>query len=58
MFFLGLGSAVLHFLEREFVLLAWIGMWGDQAAWAIRIALAVVGGGLWWMGKSREARSS
>lgn len=40
---LGAGSAVLHFMEREFRLLAWIDTWGDTAAWGIRGGLIVVG---------------
>ena len=54
MFFFGVGSVVLSFLQREFMLLAWISMWGEQMAWVIRVALIVVGGGLWLMGKKAE----
>lgn len=41
--FLGAGSMVLHFMEREFRLLAWIDNWGETAAWGIRGGLIVVG---------------
>jgi hypothetical protein len=54
-FFFGVGSTVLYFLNMEFVLLAWIDLWGAQVGWAIRIALAVVGGAMWLMGKEPEA---
>jgi hypothetical protein len=54
MFFFGVGSIVLTLLQREFLVLSWIGMWGEQVAWVIRAALIVVGGGLWLMGKKAE----
>lgn len=41
--FLGAGSMVLHFMEREFRLLAWIDTWGETAAWGIRGGLILVG---------------
>lgn len=43
---MGVGSAVLHFMDMEFKLLMWIGNWGDTVAWVIRGALAVAGGAL------------
>lgn len=54
MFFFGIGSIILYFLNMEFILLMWIETWGEQVAWGIRIALAVVGGGLWLAGKNAE----
>lgn len=39
----GAGSAILHFLNREFVVLMWVENWGEAAGWAIRVALVVVG---------------
>ncbi len=54
LFFFGLGSMVLHFMQREFVLLSWISNWGDTAAWVIRGAMVVVGGALWLMGNKSE----
>lgn len=50
MFFFGVGSIVLHFMERNFTVLSWIDNWGPNVAWAIRIGFAVVGGGLWLAG--------
>lgn len=50
MFFFGIGSIILYFLKMEFVILAWIDIWGPTIGWAIRIGLAVVGGALWLLG--------
>jgi hypothetical protein len=55
MFFFGVGSAVLYFLNMELILLAWIDMWGPTVGWIIRGALAVVGGALWLVGNKAEA---
>ncbi len=55
LFFFGLGSIVLHFLNMEFKLLAWIEMWGPTVGWAIRIGMAVAGGALWLFGSKAEA---
>lgn len=54
MLFLGIGSCVLYFMDREFTLLAWIDNWGTAVAWVIRAALILGGGGLWL--KSRSAK--
>ena len=43
MFFFGIGSIILNYLGREFVLLSWIDTWGPTVGWGIRIALAVGG---------------
>ncbi len=32
MFFFGVGSIVLYFLSMEFVILAWIDIWGPTVA--------------------------
>jgi hypothetical protein len=55
MFFFGIGSMVLHFMEREFIVLAWVDMWGPQIGWAIRIGLAIVGGLMWLIGNKNES---
>ena len=55
--FFGIGSIVLHFINMEFILLAWIELWGATVAWIIRAALIVVGAILWIVGKSREAEA-
>ena len=54
MFFFGVVSAVLYFLNYELVLLAWIDSWGPIVGWVIRGALAVVGGILWLAGNKAE----
>jgi hypothetical protein len=54
MFFFGVGSIILSFLQREFVILAWIDNWGPGVGWAIRIALSVGGGVLWLVGSASE----
>jgi len=41
--FLGLFAIVLNFLDRVPSVLIWIYNWGEGAAWAIMIALVVIG---------------
>ena len=48
MFFFGLGSMVLHYLNLDFVLLMWVDNWGERTGWLIRILLAVIGGLIWF----------
>ena len=55
MAFFGIGSIVLHFLNMEFIILAWIDTWGPTIGWAIRIALTVIGGILWFIGSNQSA---
>ena len=54
MFFFGVGSIVLYYLNMQFILLAWIDLLGQTGAWAVRIGLAVVGGVLWLVGRRAE----
>lgn len=54
LFFFGVGAIVLYFVQMEFILLAWIDMWGPTVGWAIRIGLVVVGGALWLIGNKKE----
>jgi hypothetical protein len=53
--FLGAGSFILNQLGREFTLISWIDNWGATTGMAIRIAMIVVGAGLWFAGNKREA---
>ena len=53
---IGVATIVLHFMDREYTWLSWIGNWGDGAAWGIRAGMIVVGGILFMMGKSQSAR--
>jgi hypothetical protein len=55
LFFFGVGSVVLHFLNMQFIILAWIDLWGPTIGWVIRGALIVVGGILWLIGKRETA---
>ena len=52
----GAGSMVLSLMDKEFQLLMWIDTWGTGVGWGIRIALIVLGAGLWLMasGKRRQ----
>ena len=54
LFFLGVGSFVLHFIEREFVLLMWVDNWGPTVGNVIRAAMIVIGGVLWLVGQKAE----
>jgi hypothetical protein len=55
MFFFGIGSIILYFLNMQFVILSWIDNWGPTVGWSIRGALSVVGALLWLMGSGRQA---
>jgi hypothetical protein len=48
---MGAGSFVLHFMDMEFRLLGWVDNWGPVAGNGIRIAMIVVGGIVWFLGK-------
>lgn len=54
LFFFGVGSCILHFLNMEFILLMWVDLWGPTIGWIIRGILIVAGGILWLIGKNRE----
>lgn len=41
--FFGIGSIVLKFIGMQFIILAWIDMWGDTVGWAIRGVMIVTG---------------
>jgi hypothetical protein len=58
LFFFGLGSMVLTLINMEFIILAWIDLWGPTIGWIIRIAMAVVGGALWLIGRSAEGKAA
>jgi hypothetical protein len=55
---MGAGSFVLHFMDMEFRLLGWVDNWGVGAGNGIRIAMIVVGGILWYLGKNSEAKEA
>jgi hypothetical protein len=58
LFLMGAGSFVLHFLNMEFILLGWVDHWGPAAGNGIRIAMIVVGGILWYLGKQQAAKQA
>lgn len=53
--FFGVGSIVLNLVGYEFELLMWIDNWGEMAGWAIRGAMVVIGGGLFFFAPSEGA---
>lgn len=54
MFIVGALSIVLNFFDRVPKVLVWIYQWGDGVAWAIKIALVVVGAILFLAGNNSE----
>lgn len=46
---LGIGSIVLNLVGYEFKLLMWIDNWGETVGWAIRGAMIVVGGAIYFL---------
>lgn len=52
---LGILAIVLDFFNYVPKVLFWIYEWGDGVAWGIKIALIVVGGLLWLMGRGQAA---
>ena len=54
LFFFGLGSIILDFIDMQFMLLMWIDNWGTNIGWSIRIGMLVVGAGLWLLGNKQE----
>ncbi len=55
MFFFGIGSIILDLVHMQFIILAWINLWGPTVGWAIRIGLIAVGAVLWLIGHSQES---
>ena len=58
LFFLGAGSFVLHYINMEFMLVSWVDNWGTGVGNGIRIAMIVVGGILWLLGRQSAARAA
>lgn len=54
LFFFGLGSMALYFMNMEFILLMWVDNWGTTVGWGIRIAMATIGGLMWILGADEE----
>jgi hypothetical protein len=55
---LGAGSFLLNMAGREFVLLMWIDMFGTTIGTVIRVALIVLGIGLFLVGLKAESDSA
>ena len=54
MMLLGAGSFLLNMLGHEFILIMWIDLWGPTVGILLRIAMIVVGAGLWFVGHKQE----
>lgn len=55
---LGIAAIVMNFLDRVPRLLMWIYLWGDGVAWAIKIALIVVGGALYFFSPKNDEQEA
>jgi len=55
---MGAGSFVLHFMDMEFRLLGWVDNWGVGVGNGIRIAMIVVGGIVWYLGKQQADKEA
>ena len=53
---LGIVSCVIHFMNLELRVLAWIDTWGQGPAWGIRAGFVVVGLLLMFAGKPKPAQ--
>ena len=52
---LGAGSFVLHYINRELLLLSWVDNWGPGVGNGIRVGMIVVGVVLWFLGRQKAA---
>lgn len=57
LFFLGVGSFVLHYIHMELLLVSWVDNWGTGVGNGIRVAMIVIGGILWLLGRKQAADS-
>lgn len=53
LFLFGLATLAIYFLEVQVEWLAWIGNWGENAAWGIRIGTTLLGLVLLMAGKKK-----
>lgn len=58
LFFLGVGSFVLHYINMELLLVSWVDNWGTGVGNGIRVAMIVVGGILWLLGRKQASQGS
>ena len=54
----GIGSFVLPYFNIQFLLIGWIDNWGPGVGNGIRIAMIVVGGILWLLGRQSAAKAA
>jgi hypothetical protein len=47
----GIVSSILYFIGYNMRLLVWIDQWGSIAGWIIRVALVIVGGVMYLIGR-------
>ena len=52
---LGAGSFILNMLGMQFTLIMWIDNWGPTVGLIIRIAMIIVGAGLWFAAMRQES---
>jgi hypothetical protein len=57
LFFFGVGSMVLSFVNMEFIILSWVDTWGESTGWTIRVGMAVIGGAMWMFGGQSESKA-
>lgn len=57
LFVIGLIAIIMNFFNYVPKLLMWIYNWGEGPAWAIKIALVVVGAALWFIGGRNQTRT-
>ncbi len=55
---LGVGTIVLNLIGYEFAILFWIDQWGENAGWAIRAAMIIAGGVLYYLGHRAETATA
>lgn len=55
--FFGVLAIVLDFANRVPRVLMWIYSWGNTVAWGIKIALIIIGGTLYFIGRNSENSS-
>ncbi len=55
----GVGCIVLPQLDMHYSILSWVDTWDTDVGWGIKIALILLGVGLWFMAGSKgQARPS
>lgn len=52
------GSALLPYFNLQFILLAWIDMWGPTVGWIIRITMLTLGVALIAIAAGKAARTA